>query len=427
MGDPEAAEPLLLQAIRLYEAESDRRAAARVQLRVGQIESSTGRTPEAIARLEQARETLTDETHDETLANLAATLSFGYFYTGDPDRGFERAELALDISEAHGYPLALTRALRAKAGISHTRGHPEEGRALLARSLEIAREHDLVDEVSTCLFWMSDTFFQRDMYAQSLGYLEESLALARRRGSRPQEWAALAERTYPLYMLGRWDEAMAQVDSFTQEQVDAGGVMLSMLQVGVAISVHRDDVERARAIYAMFGSRENSSDLQEFSGLREARAAIRRGEGRLEEALDDYQTTIDAGLMGGIAEQAVKHAIGDAIEAALTLGDGEKAESLLARIEKVPVGTRPPLLHGHVLRFRARIARSASGLADAAAVYRELETPYWLALALLELGELTSDATALNEAREIFERLEAVPWAQRAAQAGDSEVLSAVD
>jgi class 3 adenylate cyclase len=426
-GDPEAAEPLLLEAVALYEAHRDVRDAARVHLKISKIESSTGRIHDAVSRLERVRKTLVDADQDEIVAELGVSLAFGYFYTGEPDLGFDRAELALDIAEAHRYPLVLVRALRAKAGISHSRGHPEEGRALLSRSLEMAREHDFSDEVTTCLFWMSDTCFQRDLYRDALGYLDESLALARRRGNRPHEWGVLAERTYPLFMLGRWDEAMTQVNAFTQEEVDGGGVMLSMLQTGVDISIHRGDLERARDIYAMFESRENSTDLQELSGVTAARAAIRRAEGRLRDALDDCRAGVDAGRMTGIAEQAVKQALGDGIEIALALNDVTTAESLLTKIEQMPVGARPPLLHGHALRLRAALEHDAAGLKAAAAVYREAELQFWLAVALLELGEMTSDAAAIDEARGIFEELGAVPWLERAAMTGDAPRASLAD
>ena len=42
--------------------------------------------------------------------------------------------------------------------------------------------------------------------------------------------------------------------------------------------------------------------------------------------------------------------------------------------------------------------------------FRELGMPFWVAVTLLEQGE----AAGLDEAREIFERLEATPWLERA-------------
>jgi hypothetical protein len=53
-------------------------------------------------------------------------------------------------------------------------------------------------------------------------------------------------------------------------------------------------------------------------------------------------------------------------------------------------------------------------------MFRELETPFWLAVALLESAEwLVNEGRAedakplLDEARELFERLRATPWLSR--------------
>jgi tetratricopeptide (TPR) repeat protein len=389
-----------------------------VHLRLGHLDNATGRRDEAIDRLENVLAAISDDEPDEDLALLAASLAFAYWYSGDVERAAERAELALDIAEAHAYPLALARALRAKAGISHSRHHTEEGRALLKRSLEIAREHDLVDEAAVGYFWISDTCFQRDMYTDALGYLDESLSLSRRLGSRPHEWAVLAERTYPLYMTGRWDEAMSVINEFTQEQIDSGGVMLSMLESGVEISIARGKIDRANDIFAMFARLEGSTDLQDLSCYTSARASLHRAEGRMNEALADAVASIDMGdRMTGIAAQSVKQGLVDAVEAALAIGDSHKAEELLARIEAVPPGTRPPYLDAQARRLRARIGGDIAGFVGAEEIFRRLDVPFWLAVTLLEHGELTGDKPLLDEAREIFHLLNAQPWLDRVAAA----------
>ena len=89
-------------------------------------------------------------------------------------------------------------------------------------------------------------------------------------------------------------------------------------------------------------------------------------------------------------------------------------------------GLRSPYLGAQALRFRAgspaRGRAAIEQLFEAAAKrFRELEIPFWLAVTLLEHGELTGDTALLDEAREIFERLERRPWLERAgALAGTS-------
>ena len=63
--------------------------------------------------------------------------------------------------------------------------------------------------------------------------------------------------------------------------------------------------------------------------------------------------------------------------------------------------------------FRARINGDAAGYTGAEEIFRRLGVPFWLAVALLEHGKLTSDGSLLAEAREIFQRLEAAPWLDR--------------
>jgi tetratricopeptide (TPR) repeat protein len=412
-AQPDRARLLFEQSIALYQARGEAHAAARVDLRLGLLEAGTGHRDEALVRLEHVLAALSDDEPDEDLAQLAASLALAHWFSGDLERAAARADLALDIAEAHAYMRPLVRALRAKSGIAVSRGHNQEGAALLTRALEISLAHDVVDEASFCYFWLSDRCFASDIYPDALGYLDESLALTRKFGSRPMEWAVLAERTFPLFMMGRWDDALAVGEEFTQEQVDSGGTVLSLLQTEVEANVQRGDLERAQRMFAMFSRLESSTDLQELSGFLACRASLHRAEGRLREALADGREAVETGRWGGISSQSVKQGIVEALEAALTLGEAEAAEELLRHIETVPPGTRPPYLDAHAKRFRARIDRDASRYAAASAIFRELGPPFWLAVTLLEHGELTGDEALLAEAREIFQQLKAAPWLDR--------------
>ena len=409
-ADPDAARELLEESIELYEQQGDTHAAARALARLGDLDAFTDQRDKALAAMERAFAVIAGDDPDEDLALLAARLSRAYWFSGDLERAAERAEFALDVAEAHKYPGALTMALRGKAAVVFSRGHFEEANALLRHALQMALDNDLVEDAGICYFLLSDGRFRSDQYPEALGYLDESLALSRKMGDRPTEWATLAERTYALFMLGRWDEARAGSEEFTAEQIVAGGVMLSLLQVGVEINVQRGELDEARRVFAMFEHLEESSDVQDRTVYLGSRACLRRAEGRLREALADGEATIETGRTLGVSFQAVKQGIVEALEAAFALGETARLEELLTSIESVPPGSRAPYLDAQARRFRARLAGGdRSGYEAAARQFRELDLPFWLAVTLLEQG----GAAGLAEAREIFERLEAAPWLDR--------------
>ncbi|MGB2953785.1 MAG: adenylate/guanylate cyclase domain-containing protein [Gaiellaceae bacterium] len=422
-ADPDAARELLVESIAIYESEGETHTAARVSGRLGHILGFTGHRDEALARMERAFDVISGDEPDEDLAMLAAQLSRSHWFSGDLERASERGELALDISEAHAYPKQLALALRAKGAIAFSRGHVEESTALMKHALEIALAHDLAEDASTAYFILSDREFRRDRYRDALDYLQECLALARKFGSRPFEWAALAEMTYPLYMLGRWDEALGAIEEPTEEQTQSGGVLLSLLSSVVEIHLQRGRLDEARKVFSLFSHLEGSTDVQDRVVYLGAGASLKQAEGRLPEALADGEATIDAARTLGYGQQGVKQGLVAALEAAIVLGDSAKTRELLAFMEDAPPGRRSPYLEAQAHRFRARVDGNEADYEAAARVFRELEIPFWLAVTLLEHSEwLVAEGRAgegelvLAEAQELFARLEATPWLERSGQ-----------
>jgi class 3 adenylate cyclase/tetratricopeptide (TPR) repeat protein len=412
-ADPDAARRLFEESIALYEEQGDTHAAARVSTRLAQVESFTGRLDDALSRMERAFDVISTDEPDEDLALLTARLSLGYWRAGDLERAAELAELALDIAEAYGYTQALAIALGAKAAIAHGRGHTEEALALLRHELAIALEHDLTEEASGAYFILSDSSFQRDRYADALGYLRESLELTRRVGNRPYEWSILAEMTYALFMTGRWDEALDVMEALTEEQARSGGMFLSLLSGPLEIHLQRGDLAEAQRLYSLFSNLDGSTDVQERACFFGATAAMSRAEDHLREALEAGQKVTEGQQTLGVSHQAIEQGLVEALEAAVALGDRDSAQTLVATIEAIPPGRRPPYLEAHAHRFRARLGADPAEFETAAARFREIGIPFWLAVTRLEHGELTGDESLLAEAREIFERLEARPWLER--------------
>ena len=414
-GGPQAARPLLEEAIAIFEAAGDTHAAARASMGLGRYQLFSGQRDEALARLERAFDVISDDEPDEAFADLAAMLSRAYWFSGDLDRSAAYAEIALDVAEKHRFIEPLAHALRAKGAVLFSREHMEESTALFARGLELALEHGFAEHASTSYFILSDQSFRQDRYRDALGYLEESLTLSRKMGSRPREAGVISEMMYPLWMLGRWDEVIAAREAFDQNMIDGGGVVLSLLQAGVEVYAQRGELDDARELYGMFARLEHSTDVQDQGTYNAATAALRRAEGRLAEALAAGAATIEIAGVFGVTFQGVKHGVVDALEAALALGDTAKVEELFAFMDAAPPAGRSPYLDLHAQRLRARMTGDADGLLAAVRRFRELESPFWVAVTLLEHAELTGDDASRAEAQAIFGQLGAKPWLERAA------------
>jgi len=415
-ADLDGAARMLGESVALYEAEGETHAAARVSGKLAFVERWQGHFEEALERMERAFEVIRSDDPDEDLARIAHRLASAYFYKGDVDRAADRAELAIGIAESLGSMEVLAPAFLVRAHVALIRGRSQESIAFLKQALAIALEHDQ-EMVGPIYFNLSDREFHRDRYEDALGYLREALEFARRRGSRPNEWGVLAEMTYPLYMLGRWDEALATAAQIPEDHLQ-DTVTLSVLSSVTEIRNHRGEPEEARRVLSLYPA--TSSDVQEQSTYVAAHAAVLRGEGRLEEALAAGLASLES-FQGPKASyfsfQQVKQGFVHAVEAALALGRREQADELLVRVEELPPGFRPPYLEAHAHRLRARLEGDEAGYAVAATRFRELGMPFWVAVTQLEHAELLGDGEEaerlLGEARETFERLEATPWLER--------------
>jgi tetratricopeptide (TPR) repeat protein len=180
----------------------------------------------------------------------------------------------------------------------------------------------------------------------------------------------------------------------------------------------------------MFSRLEHSSDRQARSSFTGARAALRRAEGSLTEALADAELTIEIGRTFGGASQSTKQGVVEALEASFALGETAKVEELVGSIEAVPLGSRSPYLDAEARRFRAKLAQDEGGFDAAAERFRDLRLPFHLAVALLEHGERFLDQgqpgeaePLLAEAVEVFEQLAARPWLERARRLASTDAV----
>ncbi len=421
----DAAAELADRAHARFEEAGDHGQAARVLVIRSRIDQAQGRLDEALTRMQRAHDVLRDEPPDEPFAALTARLAGASYFAGDIARCVELVEQALDIAEAQGLPRVLANAVMIKAMVGASGRHPEEARGMFQLSLELAQKHELREEASRASSNLSDLAFRRDRYSDALAHLEQALALGRMVGSRPHEWFAQSESTYPLYMLGRWDEAMEVFLELPEEHLPTGGTLLSPLSSILEIHVHRGDVPAARRLLAIYARLEDSADVQERAAWAAASACILHAEGRHAEAVELGGQAVELGVTLGIDGQDAKMGFMWAIEAALALGDRAKAEELIGRIDAIPPGLRPPSMSAHANRARARLADSLdlAGMhaAVAEASFDGLGMIFWRAVTQLEqaerlaaAGQASDAAPLLAAARATFADLQASPWLARA-------------
>jgi class 3 adenylate cyclase/tetratricopeptide (TPR) repeat protein len=418
-GDFDAAVRFLTESVELYRSVAETHAAAQVSSRLAFVVRWQGRFDEALVMLEEAYEVLKDDEPDEDLGILVARLGAAYTFAGDWVRARERLDRATEIGESLGSPHVLAPAFNTRGILAAYTGRQQERLAMLRQAREIALEHDL-EALGSIYFNLSDAEFFRDQYEEALGYLDQGLALARRRGHRLGEWATLAETTFPLFMLGRWDEALDHAREVPEDRLQ-DTTTLSLLESVTQINIARGDVPEARRVLALYP--ETSNDVQERSSILGARAAVLRAEGRLEEALTTALACLDG--QSGTTPAAVfsaqqgKQAFPVAVETLLALGRRGEAEEWISRYDAVPIGLRPPFVQAHAHRLRALVDGDASGFARAAAAFDELRIPFWAAVARLEQAEHSEPGDERERltasARAEFERLGARPWVERAA------------
>ena len=421
-------------AIELFGAEGGTHPSARTAARLAAVEFWYGQIEQAIERMEQAYAVLSADEPDEDLATLAAELGRQHMFRGDFDLATARTERALEIAQALWLPEVLAQALNTKGTIVGRRRSSEEELALLRHSLELALEHDLTAAALRGYNNVGNVLFERDRYAEALEVEDQALALARKAGMRNSERSGLSEMSYGLYFAGRWDEAIERADELGEVDDAGRALFIGSLQARVGIALARGDLGNAQSIVSAWEPLDGADDVQARAAFIATKAAVEAAAGRPEEAQREAARALDAVDNLPPGDQALKAAYVVALGAALAAGNLDGTEHLLARIEALAPGHRPPYLRAQASRFRARLATARGdhgqveqGFKTAAQIFREHGIPFWLAVVQLEHAEWLAaqgreaDAgTLFIEAREVFERLGAVPWLDRVALAREA-------
>ena len=424
-NEPAEARSLLDRAYALFESSADARKAARVSVRLGEIDFAEGHPQQAVARLELALETLSGEEPDEYLAAVAAQLGRFLILSGDSEKAAPHLEYALGLAEAFDLPETLVQALTSKSILYVRQDRLTEPRILLEGALSIALEHGLHSAALRAYNNLLVTLDAQDRISESAEITEQAIEFARRVGDRGQEAGFVGGSAGSLWLVGRWDEAMVRAHE-AAELARTAFAQGSLLDVTM-LHCDRGEVAVAREILDRFDSVADSDQSEQSLGYKACEARLLRAEGRGREALEAAETALAGHDELGMTSWVTKMALAEVLEASLALNETAKARETLALLDALRPGELTPILRGLRARFRGLLAardnepQAGYHFTDAERVYREVGAPFFLAVTQLEHAEwlgATGErerAEALNaEAREVFERLGAVPWVERA-------------
>jgi tetratricopeptide (TPR) repeat protein len=422
-GRTEEARVAFERAHALYTEANDRHAVARLAGWLGFVAMTSGRSEQAITIMDEAYEAVKDDEPDADIAFLLSRLSQILAFVGERERATELLDRCLDIAEGLQLYEPLPRAWSSKALLLFPT-RPAEAKGLHELALSVSLEHGMLRAAMTAYGNLSDFSMQRDRYPDCLAYLEQSIPLTRRSGDRRGEWFTIAEQSYVLTMLGRWDEAIARTAELPEERLGIDTNLLSVLTGYLEILLQRGELIAAQELLARFEEIGRSDDVQTHGSVYGGTAAVRLAEGRLREALAAAERAIDGRETLGLGSQDVKQGYRHGLEAALALGELDTADRLLRIVEEAPIGLRPPYLAALAQRFRARLAGDAPEadrlFAGAAAQFAAIEVPFEEAVVLLEhaewlgrIGRAGESEQLLARARDTFERLGAAPWLER--------------
>jgi class 3 adenylate cyclase len=417
---PERARALLEQAHAAYEQLGEVAGAARVSARVAEIDFNEGHPQQAVDRLEPALAALEAGAEDADLAAVAAQLGRFLVLNGEDERAAPHLERALWLAEALDLPETLAQALNSKAILVSNHDRLYEARVLVEGALALALANDLHAAALRAYNNLAVLLESSERWAESLAITEGALELARRVGDRGREASALAGPVGSLWLLGRWDEALARAVE-VQELASTSWVQSTMLEA-VAIHRSRGDLEQARRVFAGLSLVAQAEEVQAVAGYATAEAGLLRAEGRPKEALAAAERALAFRTTVGVTSLVGKIALHEALEAAAALRDDDKIRELLGPLEELRPGELSRLLKALQARFGARLSETDADAqyGTAERLFGELEMPFYLAVTQLEHAEwlVAQDRSneaepLLAEARQTFERLQAAPWLER--------------
>lgn len=384
-GEIPAALSLRREAVELRERLNDMIGMGRDLRHLARVLSVSGNAPEAMETAQRAIDILESMESGPELAMAYSCLSQLLMLAGDHVEAIKRGQQAIHLAERLNARVPLIHALN-NVGVSRIRIDDSGGYEDLLRSLDLALEHNMDDDVARAYVNIAGAAIRQFDFDAAVRYLTEGLDYCTERGIEQYRLALLSRLAHVQLYRGEWADA----EKSCGEVLHGTGTIIGP-EIAIAIQslIHaRRGVENAHQAIRHTIVTTRSIGHAWFSALlsaANAECAWLAGEDR--EVVDELRAEIKRSV-----SQKDK-GIYAPLSAWLRIIGGP---------ENLPVDL-PPLNPPYSLMVDGKWI-------SAAAAWEALGCPYETALCLLEAG----DEPALRRALALFEDLGAHPAASKA-------------
>jgi class 3 adenylate cyclase/tetratricopeptide (TPR) repeat protein len=402
------------EAVRAFEATGQEEEAFEPMVTLPVILWQLGDTEDSAVMFHDVIERLEARPPSPVLAKAYTRWAGNAMISGDSAQTLEYAGKAIPLCERFGLVDERARALQFRGSALCEIGQQEAGVSDLRESLRICLELGLAD-VPVAYVNLGDWIWEHEGPSAALEQYRRGFEYGERRGLANGATWCLAETTWVLYDLGRWDELLEAADEVLR--LDGGRSQVSILPVPYRIRVltWRGRVDEAAALVPdMLERARHIRDPQILLPSLSAAAFVEDERGRTGSALD---------LLAEYEEAAASAPpwwpsfLSEGFRIVVRAGELERAGALVDRVG--PLGVR---VEGLRLSYRAALTEAEGDLEAAIGRYGEAAAhwaSYGLPLeeaqallgsgrCLLSTGRPHDASVALRDARTIVHGLGAV-------------------
>jgi DNA-binding CsgD family transcriptional regulator len=399
VGDTAGAEQVANQAL-AHVAEPD--VLVDLHWTLAQCRILIGQPAESLATLDRALDS--PGISGRQRARLLVLAARTHSNHGDLEKAGQVATTALQAATEASDPWAIAWALHVLTIVTTMQGRPADALPLFDRAIAVTEGYPALTDLRLLLqINKTVSLAALDRYEEAFAAGRQGQRLARQLGAVvrvAQAQSALGQLSFDT---GRWDDAMALVETLAGPE---HGAACSDLGIAAVICFHRGDLAAARRHLAAAAPRAERIGNRVIGPLALARSLDLEQVGLLPEAL----AVLTAGLVEHTEElEEIEDLLADAVRLAMEIGDVGAARALTGHAAAVAAESEIPHRQANAMYCRGLLDHDAAALLAAAERYDYASRPLLRAQALeaaaaefIRSGDRGQARAAFTRAVEIY-------------------------